>query len=57
MSRDGSKMTGTLLIFDALDHRFVQEFMGKDPYAKADLFEKVSIEAWACGLGFEWFQA
>jgi uncharacterized protein YciI len=43
---DGSRMIGSLLILDLPDQAAADVFAGGDPYAKAGLFESVSIHPW-----------
>ena len=43
---DGSAMVGSLLILDVPDRAAAGAFAAADPYAKAGLFETVSIHPW-----------
>lgn len=45
-SSDGSPMLGSLLILDFPDRAAAEAFAAADPYAKAGLFEKVTIHPW-----------
>ncbi|WP_372397467.1 YciI family protein [Azospirillum sp. HJ39] len=46
LSDDQSGMVGSLLIVDCADAAAAQEFAGNDPYAKAGLFDSVTIRPW-----------
>lgn len=46
LSEDGAAMTGSVLIMEFADHAAAKAFTDGDPYAKAGLFERVSIRAW-----------
>lgn len=46
LSEDGQHMNGSLLILDLADRREAEDFAANDPYAKAGLFESVTIRAW-----------
>jgi len=46
LSDDGESMVGSLLIMDMADREAVEEFAANDPYAKAGLFESVTIAPW-----------
>lgn len=43
---DGEAMTGSLLILDFADRTEAEAFAKNDPYAKAGLFETVTIRRW-----------
>ena len=43
---DGAHMIGSLLVLDLPDLAAAQAFAADDPYAKAGLFESVSIHPW-----------
>jgi uncharacterized protein len=43
---DGSKMIGSLLILELADRSAADAFAANDPYAKAGLFESVTIHPW-----------
>ena len=45
-SDDGEHMIGSLLILDFPDRLLAERFAANDPYAKADLFESVTIRRW-----------
>ncbi|HZX77304.1 YciI family protein [Lysobacter sp.] len=44
-------MCGTLLVVEADTRGAVERFVQDDPYARADLFERVDIRPWQWGLG------
>ena len=46
MAEDGQTPVGSLLILDLPDRRAVEAFAAEDPYAKAGLFETVTIRPW-----------
>ncbi|MBP2311337.1 YciI family protein [Azospirillum soli] len=46
LSDDGQAMVGSLLIVDCADGAAAQDFAANDPYAKAGLFENVTIRPW-----------
>jgi uncharacterized protein len=46
LSDDGEAMTGSLLILDFEDRAAAEAFAENDPYAKAGLFESVTIRPW-----------
>lgn len=43
---DGATMVGSLLVLDLPDRQAADAFAAGDPYAKAGLFESVSINPW-----------
>lgn len=43
---DGDAMIGSLLIVEADSKEAVKTMLANDPYAKADLFQDVSIRPW-----------
>jgi hypothetical protein len=43
---DGLEMTGSLLILDFPDRTAAERFCAGDPYARAGLFESVTIRRW-----------
>lgn len=47
---DGA-MTGSLVVIEAADRAAAQNWADNDPYAKADLFEKVRMEEWKKVVG------
>jgi len=44
-------MTGTLLVFEAVDRAAVERFFAEDPYNTGGLFETMRILPWRWGLG------
>ena len=46
LSEDGSTMSGSVLILDLEDRAAAEAFAVNDPYAKAGLFERVTIHQW-----------
>lgn len=48
---EAGEMTGSLLILDVADRAAAQAFAANDPYAKAGLFESVTIEEWKRVIG------
>lgn len=46
LSDDQSGMVGSLLIVECADAASAQEFAAGDPYAKAGLFDSVTIRPW-----------
>jgi len=44
-SDDGTTMLGSVLIIEAADRAAAEDFAAGDPYAKAGLFESVTIKA------------
>jgi len=42
---------GSLIVIDAASEAAVQLFANNDPYATADLFERVEIHPWFRGMG------
>ncbi len=45
-SDDGAAMTGSLLLMDFEDRAEAEAFAAADPYAKAGLFDSVTIKPW-----------
>jgi uncharacterized protein YciI len=45
-SGDGARMIGSLLVLELPDQQAANAFAAGDPYAKAGLFESVSIHPW-----------
>ncbi len=43
-TEDGSAMTGSVLVIEAADRAEAEAFAAGDPYAKAGLFESVTIK-------------
>lgn len=46
LTDDGEGMIGSLLIMDFTDKTAAEDFAANDPYAKAGLFESVTIAPW-----------
>ena len=46
LTEDGSGMIGSLLIFEVAARKEVEDFATGDPYAKAGLFQSVTITPW-----------
>ena len=46
LTDDGTGMIGSLLIFEVPDRKEVEDFAAGDPYAKAGLFQSVTIAPW-----------
>lgn len=46
LTEDGSGMTGSVLIIEFEDKAAAERFCADDPYAKAGLFEQVTIRPW-----------
>jgi uncharacterized protein len=40
------QMCGSVIILDLADHNAAESFAADDPYAKAGLFERVTIDRW-----------
>ncbi len=51
LSDDGERMVGSLLIVDAPDEVALRAELANDPYAKAGLFESVSVSRWKWVVG------
>jgi hypothetical protein len=51
LSDDGESMLGSLLIIDFPDRKAAEAWAADDPYAKAGLFESVTITAWKQTVG------
>ncbi len=51
LSDDGERMVGSLLIVDAPDEAALRAELDNDPYAKANLFESVSVSRWKWVVG------
>ena len=43
---DGEKPTGSLIVFEAESIDQVKEWIAKDPYTEAEVFETVDIRQW-----------
>ena len=50
ITEDGEAMTGSLIIMDFDDYAQAEDFARNDPYAKAGLFDTVSIRPWKKAL-------
>lgn len=48
---DAGEMCGSLIILDVPDMAAAEAFAADDPYAKAGLFESVTLDAWNKVLG------
>ena len=48
---DGGEMCGSLVILDRPDLAAAQDWAAADPYAKAGLFESVSVQEWKKVIG------
>ena len=46
LTDDASTVTGSVLLVDLPDKQAAETFAANDPYAKAGLFESVTIKAW-----------
>lgn len=46
LTDDGEHMNGSLLILDLANRKEAEDFAANDPYAKAGLFESVTIRSW-----------
>jgi uncharacterized protein len=46
LGEDGNAMIGSLFIFEVGARKEVEDFAAGDPYAKAGLFQSVSITPW-----------
>jgi len=46
LSDDGAAMLGSMLVIEAADRAEAEAFAAGDPYAKAGLFESVTIQAY-----------
>ena len=46
LTDDASTVTGSVLLVDVADKQAAETFAADDPYAKAGLFESVTIKAW-----------
>lgn len=43
---ENEQMCGSVVIIDVADRAAAEAFAANDPYAKADLFEQVTIDNW-----------
>ena len=48
---DAGQMVGSLVILDVADRAAAQAWAAGDPYAKAGLFESVTVQAWKKVIG------
>jgi uncharacterized protein len=48
---EAGEMCGSLLVLDVADLAAAQAWADGDPYAKADLFERVTVQAWKRVIG------
>ncbi len=48
---EAGEMCGSLLILEVADLAAAQAWADGDPYAKADLFESVTVQAWKRVIG------
>ena len=46
LSDDGQTMIGSLIIVDFAERPALDAFVANDPYAKAGLFQSVSVKPW-----------
>ncbi len=46
LTDDASSVTGSVIMVDLPDKQAAEAFAANDPYAKAGLFESVTIKAW-----------
>jgi uncharacterized protein YciI len=46
LADDGNGMTGSVIIIDLPDQAAVDRFCAEDPYAKAGLFQSVTVRPW-----------
>lgn len=48
---DDPKPRGSMIIIEADSKRAAEEYAANDPYAKAGLFDKVTVRPWMAALG------
>ncbi|WP_417250070.1 YciI family protein [Celeribacter sp.] len=48
---DAGEMCGSLVVLDVKDKAAAEDWAAHDPYAKAGLFEKVTVQAWKKVVG------
>lgn len=48
---DAGQMVGSLVVIDVADRAAAEAWAAADPYAKAGLFESVTIQAWKKVIG------
>lgn len=46
LGEDGQSMIGSLLVIDFPDRKAAEAFAAADPYAKAGLFQSVTVTPW-----------
>jgi uncharacterized protein YciI len=46
LGEDGQSMIGSLLVVDFPDRKAAEAFAANDPYAKAGLFQSVTVTPW-----------
>ncbi|MFQ5618395.1 MAG: YciI family protein [Rhodospirillales bacterium] len=46
LSDDASTVTGSVIMVDVADKQAAEAFAANDPYARAGVFESVTIKAW-----------
>ena len=51
LSDDGQTMIGSMLVLDVADRADLDAFLANDPYAKAGLFESVTVTRYKKVLG------
>lgn len=51
LDESGAHMTGSLVVLDLPDRAAADAWAANDPYAKADLFERVEIRPWKKVIG------
>lgn len=48
---DADEMCGSLVVLDVADKAAAEDWAAHDPYAKAGLFETVTVQAWKKVIG------
>lgn len=48
---EGDKPVGSMLILDCADEATARALLAEDPYAQAELFERVELRAWKRVVG------
>lgn len=51
LTDDGEGMVGSFLVYDAENRAAVDALLAADPYAKAGLFESVTVRPWRWSVG------
>ncbi|MEL6977612.1 MAG: YciI family protein [Pseudomonadota bacterium] len=51
LAEDGESMIGSLIVLDVADRAAAEAWAAKDPYAAAELFDRVEIRAWNRVIG------